>query len=184
VNSSKFKAAFNAQINLLDTAYQGIIPGFSESIAFPTSYEQFVTDGNAAIAKSKHLFQFFLSDNTTGIAWGSHDVTDKESALKLLVERVGMMGDAAGTTKPWEINQAAGLSFHELMHSLGYQHDGTGAETTLKPTNIPYFVQIIASYRSEDILAVYCGGAIAVCAPPHIVYGTPNALLTQYFGNK
>jgi hypothetical protein len=184
VNSSKFKAAFDAQINLLDTAYQGIIPGNFESIAFPSSYDQFVSDGTAAIAKSNNIFQFYLSDNTTGTAWGAHEPGDKESALKLLVERVGMMGDAAGTTKPWEINQAAGLSFHELMHSLGYQHDGTGAETTLKPTNIPYFVQIIASYRSEDILAVYCGGAIAVCAPPHIVYGTPNALLTQYFGNK
>jgi hypothetical protein len=184
VNSSKFKAAFDAQINLLDTAYQGIIPGFSESIAFPTSYEQFVTDGNAAIAKSKHLFQFFLSDNTTGIAWGSHDVTDKESALKLLVERVGMMGDAAGTTKPWDINQAAGLTFHELMHSLGYNHDGTLTEIGLIPNNIPYFVQIIASYRSEDILAVYCNGLIVPCSPPNITYGTPNALFTQYFGNK
>ncbi|MGB0937087.1 MAG: PKD domain-containing protein [Colwellia sp.] len=185
VNSSKFKAAFDAQVALLNTAYQGTIPGSFENIAFPASYDQYIADSNAAIADSHNIFQFFLSDNTTGTAWGAHDVYDADGhKLKLLVERAGMMGDAAGSTKPWDINQATALSFHELMHSLGYQHDGTSNETTLKPNNIPYFVQIIAGYRSEDILATYCKGSITPCAPPDIRYGTPNALLTQYFGNK
>ena len=94
-----------------------------------------------------------------------------------------MMGDANSKGEVWTVNQAAGLAMHELMHSVGYDHDPSNATTTLKPNNIPYFVQIISSYQETDIFNTYCGGS-AACSSQNIKYGYPDALLTYYFGNN
>ena len=174
VNSPKFTEAFNSQISLLNSAYEGRPP----SIPFPADFNQFVNDSNAEMIKGNNHFKFFMSDRTSGTAWGIQ-------GLKLKIERMGMMGDASsdGSTKPWPVNGAAALIFHELTHSVGYSHAGAGPQVNLKPNNIPYYVQIIAGYRSEDILGVYCKG-LPGCDSQNVEWGYPSALFTIYFGDN
>jgi len=195
VNTQRFEDAFNAQAaSLLNTAYEGsnpvdpsadidaFISSILASIEFPTTYAQFKDDINAVVDKEVaegESFRFYLSPTSAGTAYGGRN-------LRLMVEKYGMAGDASadGQTRPWAINQAAALMFHEWMHSVGYTHDGTNAEVVLKPNNIPYFVQIIVGYQETDIVNQYCSGSVANCSQPNIQYGFPNALYTQYFGNN
>jgi hypothetical protein len=192
VNTTKFKDAFDAQVSLLDSSYQGsnnlVLPAniaafssdLSATITFPGSFSVYKLAINSVVEDAFNnggKFKFYISERTSGVAYGGR-------ALKLKIERYGMAGDASpdGKTKPWHINQAAALMFHELMHSVGYAHDPSNAQTTLKPNNIPYFVQIIAGYQETDILNKYCGGAVATCTQS-IQWGYPNAIYTHYFGD-
>ena len=194
LNTQRFENAFTSQASLLDATYEGSlavdpsanINNYTSNIAasteFPTTYAQFKDDVNAVVNEeiaNGESFRFYLSPTTGGTAYGGRD-------LKLMIEKFGMAGDASadGKTKPWGINQAAALMFHELMHSVGYLHStmiGNSAEVVLKPNNVPYFVQIIVGYQETDILTSYCGGVVAICTK-NIQYGYPNALYTHYFG--
>ena len=192
INSQRFANAFNAQVGLLDPTHQGTnalalpanINNYTSnilaSITYPSSYAEFKAAINSVlddeIAQNNRKLRFYLSTTESGTAYGGRP-------LRLGVEQKGMMGDANSKGEVWTVNQAAGLAMHELMHSVGYDHDPSNATTTLKPNNIPYFVQIISSYQETDIFNTYCGGS-AACSSQNIKYGYPDALLTYYFGNN
>ncbi len=168
INAPKFKAAFNANINLLNSAYQGNPP----AIPFPGSYADFRTAANHALHLYDNHYKFFISNSTTGVAWGM-------VGLKLKVED-GLIN----TSRESDPHSSAGLVLHELTHTFGYTHDSvTPADFELKPNNIPYYIQILTAYESVDVVGVYCAGDPA-CATPTPPWGTPTALLTLYFGNK
>ena len=155
VNSERFKQAFNDNIGLLDRAFQGNSP----SIPYPNNYEELRRDANKAMEDGHYQFKFFISDRQSYIAWGVQ-------GLKLKVENV-MFGP--GT--PGAVHNTEALILHELTHSWGYAHAGLGIPSGTPPVNnIPYYVQGLV------------GGSYKDPGAP-LVYDTPDALLTIYFGN-
>lgn len=173
VNTKMFQDAFDLQVSLLDSSHQGNPP----AIPFPNSYASFKKDSNDAAAQYNQNYQFFIASDTKGVAYGIQ-------GLLLIVEQ-DMMGVSmpGSNVKGWEVNGAAPLVFHELTHSFGYAHDPNTSETTLKPNNIPYFVQIILGYTAKDILGTYCGGDVT-CPKPNVVWGNPDSVLTQLFSDQ
>lgn len=167
-NTTDFETAFNNQISLLDSSHQG------GGTPYPSTYTQFVTQVTDAITTDSGQFKFFLSESETGVAHGT-------SGLILEVERPGMMGDPNSKGKVSKLDETAPLVFHELTHSVGFLHEPNDATTTLKPNNIPYYVQTIVGYDAFDIVGGYCKGDPA-CPSYSLTAGYPNALLTKYFG--
>ncbi|PIB36280.1 hypothetical protein BFP72_13200 [Reichenbachiella sp. 5M10] len=154
INSPKFMTAFNTNIGLLNPAYQGQAP----AVPFPTNYSQFRADANAALIKDQYQYKFFISNRESWTAWG-------QAGLHLKVENIMFGPPTDGAPHNTEA-----LILHEITHTWGYAHDGPDAEVTLKPNNIPYYVQFLVGNSYKDPAA----------AP---VWNTPDALLTIYFGN-
>ena len=155
VNSPKFIQSFNNHVGLLNPAYQGNPP----AIPFPTSYAEFRTVANNAILADNFQYTFFISNRASGIAYG-------ETGLKLKVE-VNMIT----TPTPGAPHNAEALILHELTHTWGYTHDApNAADYILKPNNIPYYVQAIT-------------GTSWIDPSTALIWDTPDALLTVYFGN-
>lgn len=173
VNTSLFRKAFNDQASLLDPKYQDVPPNWRP---YPATYDEFRTAVGQALTGGGNALKLVMCSTATGVAHGV-------PPLKLKVEQA-MMGDTqvGGQVKAgWPVNGAAGLVFHELTHSFGYAHNDPGDEVNNKPNNLPYFVQIILGYQAENILAEYCKGD-PTCANPFYLQGSPNSLLTKYFG--
>lgn len=155
VNSPRFIEAFNANIGLLDRAFQGQAP----AIPYPNNYNEFRQAANQAMIDGGYRYKFFISERRSFIAWGVQ-------GLKLKVENVHF-----GPPTPGAVHNTEALILHELTHAWGYAHDGLGIPSGTPPVNnIPYYVQglVGGSYRDPG-------------AP--LVYDTPDALLTIYFGN-
>jgi hypothetical protein len=86
---------------------------------------------------------------------------------------------------PTPMNDTASLLFHELNHSIGYDHGAANqSDVQLKPNNIPYFVQIILGYSADDIVGTYCAGDLFTCSPPKLIWGNPTSILTTLFGKS
>lgn len=154
VNSPKFKQAFNNHIGLLNTAYQGSPP----SIAYPANYSQFKLAANTALMNDNYQYKFFISDRASWVAYGM-------AGLKLKVENVMF-----GNPTPGAPHNTEALILHEITHTWGYAHDGPNNEVVNHPNNIPYYVQFLV-------------GVSAVNPTAPMVWDTPEALLTVYFGN-
>jgi len=157
VNSPKFQQSFDANINLLNTAFLGTAPW----IPYPVSYAEYKASLNSTLLAHNHQFKFFVSDRASWIAYGS-------PWLNLKAENIMLDPSQALATAP---HNGEALIFHELMHSLGYAHDAVDQNLVINhPNNLPYFVQYIAGVDYIDPTA------------PMMAY-TANALLTVYFGN-
>ncbi len=155
MNSPKFIQAFNANIGLLNSAYQGNPP----AVPYPANYAEFRTVANNAIQAGNFQYTFFVSNLASGFAWG-------EVGLKLKIE-AGMLGPG----NPGAPHNPEALVSHELTHTWGYTHSSPNpADYELIPNNIPYYVQAIV-------------GSSAVNPSDPMVWGTPEALFTIYFGN-
>ncbi len=155
MNSPKFIQSFNANIGLLNPAYQGNPP----AVPYPANYAEFRTVANNAILAGNFQYTFFISNLATGFAWG-------EVGLKLKIE-----ANMLGPGNPGAPHNTEALVFHELTHTWGYTHDSpNAADYQLLPNNIPYYVQAIV-------------GSSAVNPSAPMVWGTPEALFTIYFGN-
>ncbi len=72
------------------------------------------------------------------------------------------------------VHSTEGLALHKMSHTWGYIHSGNDASTTLKPNNIPYYIQFIVAYDVNNPQNVVTNGVQA---------GTPDGLATIYFGN-
>lgn len=154
INSPKFIQAFNDQIGLLNKAYQGQPP----AVPFPDNYAEFRQAANAALVADHYEYKFFISNRESWTAWG-------QAGLHLKVENI-MFGPPTNGAP----HNTEALILHEITHTWGYAHDGPANEVTLKPNNIPYYVQFLVGNSYKDPAA----------AP---VWDTPDALLTIYFGN-
>jgi len=163
LNSPKFIDAFNKNINNLNPAYQGNTDPNSAfpDTPFPRNYAEFRDAANNAIQKYHNKYEFFVSAGKTGVAHGM-------VGLKLEVEN-----NMFGPQNEGAPHNAESLIAHELTHTWGYNHvapAGRDNEYILKPNNIPYYVQAIL-------------GTSYINPNAKMVYGTPEALLTVYFGN-
>ena len=157
INTPKFQQSFDANINLLNPAYQGTTPW----IPYPTSYAQFRASLNSTLLSHNYLFKFYVSNRASWVAYGS-------PWLNLKVENIMLDPSQALATAP---HNGEALILHELMHSLGYAHDAADQNLVINhPNNLPYFVQYIVGVDYLDPTA------------PMMAY-TANALLTIYFGN-
>jgi len=154
VNSPKFQQSFNAHINLLNSAYQGNPP----SVAYPANYGQFKQVANAALLANNYQYKFFISNRASWVAYGM-------IGLKLKVENIMFGPPSAGAPHNTEA-----LILHEITHTWGYAHDGPTNDVTNHPNNIPYYVQYIVGVNAND-------------PTQPMVWDTPDALLTIYFGN-
>lgn len=155
VNAPKFIDAFNANIGLLDRALEGNPP----AIPYPNNYNEFRQAANQAMRDGNFRYKFFISERVSYIAWGVQ-------GLKLKMENVHF-----GAPTPGAVHNTEALILHELTHAWGYAHAGLGIPSGQPPVNnIPYYVQGLV------------GGSYKDPGAP-LVYDTPDALLTIYFGN-
>ena len=157
INTPLFINAFNNHINLLNPAYQGT---GNNDIPFPRNYNEFRDAANKALLDFNYRYKFFVSQRKSGLAWGMY-------GLKLKVE-----DNMFGPQNPGAPHNPASLVLHEITHTWGYQHSSSNSDdVTLKPNNVPYYVQFLVgvSYKNPE---------------ETMVYGTPDALLTVYFGNN
>ena len=154
VNSPKFQQSFNTHINLLNPAYQGNAP----SVVYPANYSEFKQAANAALIADNYQYKFFVSDRVSWIAYGM-------AGLRLKVENIMFGPPTAGAPHNTEA-----LILHEITHTWGYAHSGPDNEVVNHPNNIPYYVQFIVGVNATD-------------PTQPMVWDTPDALLTIYFGN-
>ena len=153
INTPLFQQAFDQHIGLLNPAYQGTAE------PFPTSFAQFKAQANKVLADNHNQFKFFLSNKSSWVANGMIGL------LHLRVENI-MFGPAAAGAP----HNSEALMLHEVVHNFGYTHDGPDAEIISKPNTPPYYVQALVGMSYKDPSAA-------------MVWDTPDALLTVYFGN-
>ncbi|MCK5776474.1 MAG: hypothetical protein KAH25_09865, partial [Bacteroidales bacterium] len=156
INAPLFIEAFNNHANLLNPAYQG---SGNFDVPFPRNYNEFKIAANKALLDNNYRYKFFVSNGTTGIAHGM-------VGLKLEIENSMFGPQSEGAP-----HNPASLVLHEITHTWGYNHVGNEADYLFKPNNIPYFVQNLVGVNYKDPSAA-------------MEWGTPDALLTVYFGNK
>ena len=143
VNAPQFKTYFNQSVALLNPTYQGT---GANDIPFPDSYQTFKTAANAALATYGNHYKFFLTTRSSGLGYGI-------LGLKLQLEQE--MFQPTST-----LNNTLGLMLHEMSHTWGYVHAGNDAGTTLKPNNIPYYLQFLLAYSANDPGNAVINGAI------------------------
>ncbi|MEZ8742436.1 hypothetical protein AB6E21_20540 [Photobacterium swingsii] len=137
MNTPEFRKDFNRNIYTVE-------PQSSVNTQIPTNYAQFKNYINTAAASYGNHIKAYVSDSNTKSAWGAN-------GLLIQFEQSG-------------INPAQVA--HELMHSVGYAHDGVYNGLN---DNIPYLVQTIIS-MNEDASNI-CPNKASKCDAHNVNWG-------------
>lgn len=139
MNTPEFRKDFN--LSLFTVKAQS-----SVNVLIPSSYDKFKSYVNQTAASYGNHVKAYVSDSHTGRAWGTN-------GLLIEFEQSGIGAD---------------LIAHEMMHGVGYAHDGAYNGWN---DNIPYYVQTILS-RNESASDI-CDNGLSKCEGNMINSGVP-----------